>query len=175
LKPDTALLKDNAPFYLPDFSQEVHHELEMTIKISREGKFIEEAFAHKYYDEVGLGIDFTARDLQAKLKQNSHPWDLAKGFNGAAPVSHFLPKTNFSDLQQLNFRLEVNEVVRQQGNTQLMIHKIEGIIAYVSRFFTLKKGDILFTGTPAGVAAVKAGDRLAAYLEEEKMLDFEVK
>jgi 2-keto-4-pentenoate hydratase/2-oxohepta-3-ene-1,7-dioic acid hydratase in catechol pathway len=175
LKPDTALLRNNAPFYYPDFSKEIHHEVEVIVRICKEGKHINEQFAHKYYDAVGLGIDFTARDIQAKLKQNSYPWDIAKGFDGSAPISEWIPKETFADLQNLNFRLEVNGEVRQQGNTSLMIFKIDFLIAYLSRFFTLKTGDIIFTGTPSGVGPVKIGDRLTAYLEGRKMLDFEIK
>jgi len=175
MKPDTALLKNNAPFYYPDFSKEIHHEVEIVVKIAKEGKYIDEKFAHKYYDEIGIGIDFTARDLQAKLKAHSYPWELAKAFNGSAPVSEFLPKTKFADVQNINFYLEVNGEKRQEGNTSMMIFKIDYLISFVSRFFTLKKGDLFFTGTPAGVGAVQIGDRLCAFIEGEKMLDFEIK
>lgn len=175
MKPDTALLKGNAPFYYPEFSKDIHHEVEIVIKISKEGKHIEEKFAHKYYDEIGIGIDFTARDLQAKLKQNSYSWELSKAFNGSAPVSEFLPKTNFTDVQNINFYLEINGEKRQEGNTAMMIFKIDYLIAFLSKYFTLKKGDLIFTGTPAGVGAVHIGDRLCAFIEGEKMLDFEIK
>lgn len=174
-KPDTAILRDNEPFYYPDFSQDIHHELEVIVKISKVGKNIDAKFAHKYYDEIGVGIDFTARDVQSKLKAKGLPWELAKAFNGSAPISGFVPKTNFTDLKNLNFHLEVNGEVRQQGNTSMMLWNIDEIIAFVSRYFTLKQGDILFTGTPKGVGAVQIGDRLCAYLEGQKMLDFEVK
>lgn len=175
LKPDTALLRNNSPFYYPDFSKEIHHEVEVIVRICKEGKHIEEQFAHKYYDAVGLGIDFTARDIQAKLKQNSYPWDIAKGFDGSAAVSEWIPKETFADPQNLHFHLEVNGEVRQKGNTSMMIFKIDYLIAYLSRFFTLKTGDIIFTGTPSGVGPVAIGDRLTAYLEGRKMLDFEIK
>ncbi|MDX1904838.1 MAG: fumarylacetoacetate hydrolase family protein [Thermonemataceae bacterium] len=175
MKPDTALLKDNAPFYYPEFSQEIHHEVEIVVKISKEGKYIEEQFAHKYYDEIGIGIDFTARDIQAKLKKNSYSWELAKAFNGSAPVSHFVPKEKFPDIQNINFHLDINGEARQRGNTSMMIFKIDYIVAFLSKFFTLKKGDLIFTGTPEGVGSVKIGDRLSAFIENEKMLDFEVK
>ena len=175
MKPDTALLKENAPFYYPEFSKDIHHEVEIVVKISKEGKHIEERFAHKYYDEIGIGIDFTARDLQAKLKQNSYSWELSKAFNGSAPVSNFVPKTNFSDVQNINFQLDINGETRQKGNTSMMIFKIDYIISFLSKYFTLKKGDLIFTGTPEGVGAVKIGDRLCAYIEGEKMLDFEIK
>ena len=175
LKPDTALLKNNAPFYYPSFSQDVHHEVEIVIRISREGKNIEEKFAHKYYDQIGIGIDFTARDLQSKAKQKGLPWSLAKGFNGSAPVSEMLPLSNFPDLQNINFALELNGERRQQGNTKQMIFSFDYQIAYLSQFFTLKKGDLIFTGTPEGVGAVQIGDRLTASIENQTLLDFEVK
>jgi len=175
MKPDTALLKDNTPFYYPEFSQEIHNEVEIVVKISKEGKYIEEAFAHKYYEEIGIGIDFTARDIQAKLKKNSYSWELAKAFNGSAPVSNFIPKSQFSDIQNINFHLDINGETRQKGNTSMMIFKIDYIIAFISKFFTLKKGDLIFTGTPEGVGAVKIGDKLSAFIENEKMMEFEIK
>ena len=180
MKPETAILKNGEPFYYPDFSQDVHHEVEILLKINKMGKNIEEKFAHKYYDEIGIGIDFTARDLQSKLKAKGLPWDLAKGFNGSAPISEFVPKSKFADLKNLNFHLDVrNEAgetqTRQQGNTSMMLFTFDYIIAFVSKYFTLKSGDIIFTGTPAGVSAVKAGDQLTAFIEGEKMLEFEVK
>ncbi|GAB4192993.1 MAG: fumarylacetoacetate hydrolase family protein [Thermoflexibacter sp.] len=174
-KPDTAVLKDNAPFYHPDFSNDIHHEVEILLKISREGKNIDAKFAHKYYEEIGLGIDFTARDLQAKQKAKGLPWEIAKAFNGSAPISDFVPKTDYADIKNLNFHLLVNGELRQKGNTNLMLYDFDTIIAYVSRFFTLKKGDIIFTGTPAGVGAIKIGDRLEGFIEDKKFLDFEVK
>jgi acylpyruvate hydrolase len=175
LKPDTAVLKNNAPFYHPDFSNDIHHEVEILLKISKEGKNIEEKFAHKYYEEIGIGIDFTARDLQQKAKEKGLPWEIAKGFNGSAPISEFVPKSNFADLNNLNFRLEVDGVVKQEGNTQMMLFSFDIIISYLSRFFTLKKGDIIFTGTPKGVSSVNIGNNLKAYIEDQKFLDFEVK
>lgn len=174
-KPDTALLKDNEPFYYPDFSKDIHHEVELVLKISKMGKNIEEKFAYKYFDEIGLGIDFTARDLQSYLKSKSLPWDLAKGFNGSAPISAFKPISQFPDLKNIRFSLKVNGALRQEGNSGLMIYDFGYIISFVSQYFTLKPGDLIFTGTPAGVAAVQVGDRLEAYLEEEEMLNFEVK
>ncbi|MCD8539940.1 MAG: fumarylacetoacetate hydrolase family protein [Leadbetterella sp.] len=173
-KPETAVLRNNEPFYYPDFSQDIHHELEIVLKISKPGKNIEEKFAPKYYEEIGLGIDFTARDLQAKLKAKGLPWDLAKGFNDSAPVSEFLPKENYN-LEDLNFSLEVNGEVRQTGNTSLMIYSFDYLVAFVSRYFTLKTGDLIFTGTPAGVGPVHPGDRLRGSLEGKVLLDFEVK
>lgn len=173
-KPETALLKNNEPFYLPDFSNDIHHELEIIVKISKTGKNIEEKFAHKYYEEIGIGIDFTARDIQSYLKSKGLPWDLAKGFNDSAPISNFVSKHNF-DLNNLNFSLEINGETRQSGNTSMMIHSIDSLIAFVSKYFTLKTGDIIFTGTPAGVGAVKINDRLVGKIEDKVMFDFEVK
>lgn len=173
-KPETALLRNNEAFYYPDFSNDVHHELEIVLKISKMGKNIEEKFAHKYYDEIGLGIDFTARDIQSRLKAKGLPWDLAKGFNGSAPISEFVSKKDY-DLKNLNFELEVNGELKQKGNTSLMIYSFDYLISFVSKYFTLKTGDLIFTGTPAGVSPVKVGDRLVASLEGKRMLDFEVK
>lgn len=175
MKPETAIPLKNEPFFYPEFSTDVHHEVEILVKINRVGKNIEERFAHKYYDEIGIGIDFTARDVQSKLKAKGLPWELAKGFNGSAPISGFVPKTDFADLQALNFRLEVNGETRQQGNTSLMLFKIDYLIAFVSRYFLLQQGDILFTGTPKGVGPVQVGDRLTAYIEDKPMLAFDVK
>jgi len=175
LKPETAIPLKNEPFFYPDFSQDVHHEVEVLVKISRVGKNIEEKFAHKYYDEIGVGIDFTARDLQSKLKAKGLPWELAKAFNGSAPMSGFVPKSEFADLQNLNFRLEVNGETRQQGNTSLMLFRIDYLISFVSRYFMLQQGDVIFTGTPKGVGPVQVGDTLTAYLEDRKMLEIAVK
>lgn len=175
LKPDTAILKDNEPFYYPDFSNDIHHEVEIVLKINKVGKNIEAKFAHKYYDEIGIGIDFTARDVQSKLKEKGLPWEKAKAFNGSAPISGFVPKTRFADLQNLNFHLEVNGDVRQKGNTNLMLWNFDEIIAEISTYFTLKTGDLVFTGTPAGVGKVIVGDKLTAFIENEEMMSFEVK
>jgi 2-keto-4-pentenoate hydratase/2-oxohepta-3-ene-1,7-dioic acid hydratase in catechol pathway len=174
MKPDTALLRDNAPFYYPDFSSDVHHEVEILLKINKEGKNIDPQFAHKYYDEIGIGIDFTARDLQQKCKTKGLPWEIAKAFNGSAPISAFVPKGKYN-LADLNFSLTLNGEIRQQGNTKMMLFPFDYIVAYVSKFFTLKTGDIIFTGTPQGVGPVKIGDRLEAFIEDQKLLDFEVK
>ncbi|MFD2573058.1 fumarylacetoacetate hydrolase family protein [Spirosoma soli] len=175
MKPETAIPLKNEPFFYPDFSNDVHHEVEILVKINRVGKNIDEKFAHKYYDEIGVGIDFTARDVQSKLKAKGLPWELAKGFNGSAPISQFVPKTDFPDLQNVNFRLDVNGATRQQGNTSLMLFKIDYLISFVSRYFLLQQGDILFTGTPKGVGPVQVGDRLTAYIEDRPMLTFDVK
>lgn len=175
-KPDTALLRNNAPFYLPDFSNDIHHEVELVLRICKEGKNIQEKFANKYYDAIGIGIDFTARDLQQKAKEKGLPWDIAKGFNGSAPISDkFIPVTSISDLKNINFSLTINGELKQQGNTSLMLFNFDFIISYLSKFFTLRTGDLIFTGTPKGVGAVKVGNVLSAYIEDEKLLEFEVK
>ena len=175
MKPDTAILKDNKPFYHPDFSNDIHHELEIVLKIAKEGKHIAEKFAHKYYDEIGLGIDFTARDIQQKHKEKGLPWELAKSFDHSAPISHFIPKDQFKDLYQLNFHLELNGQTVQKGNTSDLLFQFEKLIAFVSQYITLKKGDLIFTGTPKGVGKVNIGDHLVGYLEGEKLLDFVIK
>jgi 2-keto-4-pentenoate hydratase/2-oxohepta-3-ene-1,7-dioic acid hydratase in catechol pathway len=175
-KPDTAILRNNAPFYLPDFSKEIHHEVELVLKICKEGKNIEEKFASKYFDSIGVGIDFTARDLQQKAKEKGLPWDIAKGFNGSAPISEkFIPVGEFKNLKDINFKLEVDGQLKQQGNTRLMLFGFDYIIAYLSKFFTLKTGDLIFTGTPKGVGPVVIGNKLSAYIENERLLEFEVK
>lgn len=174
-KPDTALLKNNQPFYYPEFSQDIHHEVELVLKVCREGKNIQEKFAHKYYDQIGLGVDFTARDLQQKAKEKGLPWAIAKGFNGSAPISVFKPVSDFKDLNNINFSLMVNGEEKQKGNTSLMLFSFDFIISYLSKFFTLKKGDLIFTGTPKGVGAVVVGDKLVGYIEDEKLLEFEIK
>ncbi len=175
MKPDTAILRNGEPFYYPDFSKDIHYEIEIILRISKEGKNIAPEFAHKYFSEIGIGIDFTARDLQAHAKKNSLPWTIAKGFNGSAPISEFVPVSKFEDLKNTNFHLEINNEVRQKGNTNMMLFDFAKIISYISTFFTLKIGDIIFTGTPAGVGAVNIGDKLVGFLENEKLLEFEVK
>jgi 2-keto-4-pentenoate hydratase/2-oxohepta-3-ene-1,7-dioic acid hydratase in catechol pathway len=175
LKPDTAVLPRQFPFVVPEFSQDIHHEVEIIIKISKVGKYIQPEFAHKYYNEIGLGIDFTARDLQQKLKDKGLPWEKAKAFDGSAVIGDFLSKNIFSSVENLNFELTSNGSAVQQGNTANMLWKIDEIIAYVSQFFTLKIGDIIFTGTPEGVAAVKPGDVLEGFLEQHKLLRIQVK
>lgn len=175
MKPETALLKENKPFYHPEFSEDIHHEIEIVIKISKEGKHISEQFAGNYFEEIGLGVDFTARDIQSKHKEKGLPWELAKAFDGSAPVSTFVPKSQFPDLKNINFKLDVNNETRQQGNTSFMLFSFEYIIAFVSKYITLKKGDLIYTGTPQGVGKVNVGDRLEGYLENQKMLDFVVK
>lgn len=175
LKPDSALLAKKQPFFIPPFTNEVHHELELVIKINRLGKFITQKFAHKYYDQIGLGLDLTARDLQNELKRKGLPWEKAKAFDGAAVVGHkWMDKQKF-DLNNLNFQLNKNGQVVQQGNTSLMLWKIDELIAYISTFFTLKIGDLIFTGTPAGVGKISEGDYLEAFLENEKLLDLKIR
>ncbi len=175
LKPETALLRNNDPFYYPDFSKEIHYEAELVIKISKIGKHIHPKFAHRYFNEIGIGIDFTARDLQRIAKQKGLPWTKAKSFDFSAPVGNtFLPKTKFNDLKNINFRLDINGKTVQQGNTKDMIFDFEQIISYVSKFITLKVGDLIFTGTPAGVGEIKIGDRLQAYIEDQLLLDFKI-
>ena len=176
LKPDTSILLKKQPFFIPDFSEEVHYEVEVLIKIKKVGKHIQEKFAHKYYDEIGLGIDFTARDLQQKLKDKGLPWEKAKAFDGAAVIGEkWLPKDAVGDINMLNFSLEKNGKTVQKGNTELMLWKIDELIAYVSQFFTLKIGDVIFTGTPAGVGKVTAEDKLTGFIEDKKIFSIQIK
>ena len=175
LKPDTSILLKKQPFFIPEFSNEVHHEVEILVKINRIGKHIDRKFAHKYYDEIGLGIDFTARDLQSKLKEKGLPWEKAKAFDGAAVVGKFLAKSDFKDVDNINFRLEKNDKVQQKGNTSLMLWKIDTLIEYISKYFTLKIGDIIFTGTPSGVAKVNPNDILKGFIEEKEVFSIKVK
>lgn len=175
LKPDTAVLKNNKPFYLPEFSSEIHYELEIVLKVSKEGKHIAKKFAHKYFEEIGLGIDFTARDLQNELKSKNLPWELAKSFDNSAPISEFIPKTEFKDLRNINFSLKINNQLKQEGNTKDMLHYFDDIISFVSEYVTLKKGDLIFTGTPEGVGKIHIGDKLEGCLENKVLLNFEIK
>ncbi|MDH3698329.1 MAG: fumarylacetoacetate hydrolase family protein [Flavobacteriaceae bacterium] len=175
IKPDSSVLPKEQDFYIPDFTSDVHYEVEVLVKIKKVGKHIDHKFAGTYYDEVGLGIDFTARDLQADLKAKGLPWEKAKGFDGAAVIGKWLPKSSFSDMNNMNFSLRLNDELVQQGNTGHMLWKIDELIAYVSQFFMLKKGDILFTGTPAGVGKVAPNDYLTGYLEENEMFSIKVK
>lgn len=175
LKPETALTVRNRPFFLPDFSKQVDHEVELLVRINKVGKCIQERFAHTYYDEVGLGIDFTARDLQQQCIQQGNPWEIAKAFDGSAVISEFVDKAEWADLSQLHFHLNRNGETVQSGNSREMLFSIDQIIAYVSQFITLKIGDILFTGTPHGVGPVAIGDRLEGWIEDKKLLDFRVK
>ncbi len=174
IKPDSALLRNNAPFFIPDFSNDIHHEVELVIKINKLGKHIPVEFAKDYYTEIGLGIDFTARDVQSKLKEKGLPWEKAKGFDHSAVISKFIPIQNYN-LSDLNFSLTKNDTLVQEGNTKQMIHNIDEIIAHVSQYFTLKIGDYIFTGTPAGVGNVNTNDHLVGKIEDEVMFDFRVK
>ena len=173
MKPDTAVLKKGSDFYIPEFSNDVHYELEVVLKISKGGKYIQEENADKYFEEIGLGIDFTARDLQSKLKEKGLPWELAKGFDGSAVISEFYKKEDF-DLKNLNFTSLKNKEEVQNGNTSLMMFSPEKIIAFVSQYFTLRVGDLIFTGTPKGVGKVSENDILEAYLEDRKILDLRI-
>ena len=173
MKPDTAVLKKGSDFYIPEFSNDVHYELEVVLKISKGGKYIQEENADKYFDEIALGIDFTARDLQSKLKEKGLAWELAKGFDGSAVISEFYKKENF-DLKNLKFSLFKNKEEVQHGNTSLMLFTPEKIIAFVSQYFTLRVGDLIFTGTPKGVGKVSENDILEAYLEDRKILDLRI-
>ncbi len=175
LKPDSAILPNKHPFYIPSFSDEIHYEVELLVRINRLGKHIAVKFAHKYYDEIGLGIDFTARDLQTKLKKKGLPWEKAKAFDGSAVVGQFVSKTSFSDLKNISFSLSKNKEIVQNGNTKNMLWHIDELIAYVSTFMTLKIGDILFTGTPAGVGKVKPEDVLIGKIENQKFFEITIK
>jgi 2-keto-4-pentenoate hydratase/2-oxohepta-3-ene-1,7-dioic acid hydratase in catechol pathway len=175
MKPDSAVLLRQHPFVIPEFSEDIHHELEIIVKINKVGKYIDAKFAHKYYDEIGVGIDFTARDLQQKLKDKGLPWEKAKAFDGSAVIGDFMQKSVFNSLENLTFELKNNGVSVQKGNTSFMLWKIDELIAYVSQYFTLKIGDIIFTGTPEGVAAVRPDDILEGFLEGNKLFRIQVK
>lgn len=176
MKPDSSLLRNNDPFYIPGWTNDVHHEIELVLRISRLGKGIEKRFAHRYYDAIGLGIDFTARDIQNQLKAKGLPWEKAKAFDRAAVIGgSFISKDNFPDLKNIRFRLDINGNTVQRGNSGLMIYDFEDIVSYVSNYVTLKIGDLIYTGTPSGVGPVQAGDRLVGYLEGDRLLDFQVK
>jgi len=174
LKPDSAILPKKMPFFIPPFSDDVHYEVEVLVKINRVGKHISPKFAHKYYEEIGLGIDFTARDIQAKCKEKGLPWEKAKAFDGSAVIGEFFPKEEF-DLQNLSFQLKKNDIIVQDGNTSSMLWQIDELISYVSQYFTIKKGDVIFTGTPAGVGKVKEEDILIGVLEGKKAFEIKVK
>ena len=173
LKPETSIPIKNQPFFIPDFSQEIHHELELVVKINRTGKFIQKKFANKYYNEISIGIDFTARDIQNNIKKKGLPWEKAKAFDGSAPVGKFLQKDNLN-LEKLDFLLKVNGKIKQKGNSENMIHNINDIISYVSQYITLKKGDLIFTGTPEGVGKIHKKDVLEAYINDQKLLHINV-
>ena len=175
LKPDSSVITRNRPFFLPDFSQQMEYEVELLVRIDKVGKCIQERYAHTYYHEIGLGIDFTARDLQKKCIKRGDPWEIAKAFDGSAVISQFVEKDQFADVNNLNFHLDLNGTTVQSGNSGDMIFPIDKIVSYVSQFFTLKTGDILFTGTPKGVGTVAINDRLEGYLEDRKLLNFRIK
>ena len=175
LKPDTSILLKKQPFFIPDFSDNIHYEVEVLIKISRVGKYIDEKFAHKYYQELGLGIDFTARDLQSSLKSKGLPWEKAKAFDGSAVVGNWINKSEFNNVNDLEFSLEKNGNVVQQSSTALMLWKIDALIAYISKFFTLKIGDIIFSGTPSGVGKVFENDQLVGKIQNKEMFSIKVK
>ena len=175
LKPDTAIVLKKQAFFIPEFSNNVHHEVEILVKINRVGKHIDKKFAYKYYDEIGLGIDFTARDLQSELKEKGLPWEKSKGFDGSAVIGKFLPKSTFRNVNDINFRLEKNDKLQQSGNTSLMLWKIDALIEYISKYFTLKIGDVIFTGTPSGVAKVISNDTLTGFIENTEVFSIKVK
>lgn len=175
MKSDSSLLKDGKPFFIPDFSSEIHYETELVVKIDRLGKNIAERFAHRYYSEVTVGIDFTARDLQRRLREQGLPWEISKAFDNSAVIGTFIPLEEAGNVNQLSFHLDMNGKTVQQGNTTDMLFSVDQIIAYVSRFFTLKIGDLIYTGTPVGVGPVSIGDHLEGYLGERKLLDFHVR
>ncbi len=175
LKPDSSIVRGNKPFFYPEFSKEIQHEVEVVFRINKVGKKIKKEFAHRYYDAIGLGIDFTARDLQDEAKKKGLPWEIAKAFDYSAPLSKLISVNKVKDIRDINFRLDINGKTLQKGNTREMIFAVDELIAYVSQFMTLKMGDLLFTGTPEGVGPVKIGDRLQAYLEDRLMLDFYVR
>ncbi|PLX02082.1 MAG: 2-hydroxyhepta-2,4-diene-1,7-dioate isomerase [Marinilabiliales bacterium] len=175
MKPDTALIQKHNPFFYPEFSKDIHYETELVIKISKNGRHIEERFANKYYDEIGIGLDLTARDLQSECKKKGLPWEIAKAFDNSAPVGSFKKISEFEDLNNINFSLKVNGEQRQAGNSSDMIFNFNHIISYLSQFITLKLGDLIFTGTPVGVGPIKIDDHFEAFIENEKMLDLKVK
>lgn len=176
MKPDSAILRANTPFYIPDFANEFHYETEIVVKINRLGRAIDKKFANRYYNEIGIGIDFTARDLQKKLRDNGMPWELSKGFDQSAAISEFIPLAEAGgNIQDIDFHLDINGERRQTGNTKDMLFCVDEIISFVSQYFTLKIGDLIYTGTPVGVGPVHEGDRMEAYIGEKKMMDFLIK
>ena len=175
LKPDSSIILNNRPFYIPDFSNEIHYETEIIVKISRIGKHIQTKFSHKYYDYIGLGIDFTARDLQSVLKKNGLPWEKSKAFDGSCFISPWVEKSSFMDINNINFMLKMNDSLVQNSNTSYMLWKVDELISYISKYFTLKIGDVIFTGTPSGVGKVTAEDVLEGYIENKKIFNLKIK
>lgn len=175
MKPDTALLQSGKPFYLPSFSSEIHHEIELVLKINKEGKNIQEQFAHKYYDEITVGIDFTARDLQNKFKAQGLPWELCKSFDGSAAAGKFIPKSDLKNISDISFHLDINGKQVQQGDTKDLLFSFDAVISFVSRYITLRTGDLIYTGTPSGVGHVHANDVLEGYIEKNKLFEIKIK
>jgi 2-keto-4-pentenoate hydratase/2-oxohepta-3-ene-1,7-dioic acid hydratase in catechol pathway len=175
MKPDSSLISKNQPFIIPSFSDNIHHEVELIVKINRLGKHIDEKFSHKYYDEIGLGIDFTARDLQTELRSNGHPWEKSKAFDNSCLVGNFMKKSQFNDINNIDFELKKNNILVQKGNSEKMIWKIDYLISYISKYFTLKIGDLIFTGTPSGVSKVVSGDNLEGSIQGEKLFSLNIK
>lgn len=175
LKPDSSIIKNNKPFFLPDFSDEIHYEAEVVLRIGKLGKTVSEQFAHRYYDSVTLGIDVTARDLQRRQSERGHPWEICKAFDGSAPLGRFIPVEEVDDIHNLPFRLEINGRIVQESSTADLIFGIDTIISYVSRFFTLKTGDLIFTGTPSGVGPLHRNDRLTGFIAGQKVIDFYIR
>ena len=175
LKPETALIPNKQPFFYPDFSQDIHFETEIVIKINRLGKNIDAQFSHKYYEEISLGIDFTARDIQQRLKDKGLPWERAKAFDSSAPVGKFVNKANFSDINNLDFSLKIDGEIKQQGNTKEMLFNVDNLIAEISKYFTLKIGGLIFTGTPAGVGPISIGNHLEGYIEDKKVFNLKIR
>ena len=175
MKPDSSLISKNQPFIIPGFSDNIHHEVELIIKINKLGKHIDEKFSHKYYEEIGLGIDFTARDLQTKLRSKGHPWEKSKAFDNSCLVGKFMKKSLFNDINHIDFELKKNNILVQKGNSEEMIWKIDYLISYISKYFTLKIGDLIFTGTPSGVSKVVSGDNLEGYIQKENLFSLNIK
>ncbi|MCI0920965.1 fumarylacetoacetate hydrolase family protein [Sphingobacterium rhinopitheci] len=175
MKPDTAVLKDNKDFYYPEFSKDIHYECELVVRICNEGKHVTSKFAHKYYDAIGLGIDFTARDIQAEQKAKGLPWELAKAFDHSAVISNMIAKEEFESINNINFSLQKNGEIVQKGNTKNMIFDVESLIVYISKYITLRKGDLIYTGTPAGVGPVQIGDKLQGFIEDREMFTTHIK
>ena len=175
MKPDSSLISKNQPFIIPSFSDNIHHEVELIVKINRLGKHIDEKFSHKYYDEIGLGIDFTARDLQTELRSNGHPWEKSKAFDNSCLVGNFMKKSQFNDINNIDFELKKNNILAQKGNSEKMIWKIDYLISYISKYFTLKIGDLIFTGTPSGVSKVVSGDNFEGSIQGEKLFSLNIK
>ena len=175
MKPDSSLISKNQPFIIPGFSDNIHHEVELIIKINKLGKHIDEKFSHKYYEEIGLGIDFTARDLQTELRSKGHPWEKSKAFDNSCLVGKFMKKSLFNDINHIDFELKKNNILVQKGNSEKMIWKIDYLISYISKYFTLKIGDLIFTGTPSGVSKVVSGDNLEGYIQKEKLFSLNIK